>query len=117
MKQPIEIKLPWPARALHSNARCHWSEKARAASKARKEAWALALEAKLPCWPQASILIEYWPAHRRFDVHNVASSLKASIDGIADAMGVDDRAFKVDYPRVFAGTTKSGEVVFRIYQK
>lgn len=117
MSKPIEIKLPWPAKALSSNARVHWSEKAKATKKARHEAWAAALEQKLPCWPEASILIEYWPRHRRYDVSNVASSLKAAIDGIADAMGVDDRGFKVDYPTVFAGTKKGGEVVFRIFQK
>jgi crossover junction endodeoxyribonuclease RusA len=117
MSQPIEIRLSWPAKALQSNARCHWSEKAKATKAARKEAWAAALEQKLPCWPKASILIEYWPRHRRYDVSNVASSLKAHIDGIADAMGVDDRCFRVDYPTMFAGTSKDGAVVFRVYER
>ena len=40
--------------------------------------------------------------------------MKAYIDGIADAMGCDDKGFKVDFPSVFAGTKKIGEVVFRI---
>tara|TARA_R110002110_G_scaffold37601_6_gene124054 strand:- start:432 stop:551 length:120 start_codon:yes stop_codon:yes gene_type:complete len=39
------------------------------------------------------------------------------LDGIADAMGCDDRGFKVDYPREFAGTKKGGEVVFRAFEK
>lgn len=75
----------------------------------------MATQAKLPCWPEASILIEYYPPTRRGDPQNVPASLKAYIDGIADAMGCDDRCFKVDYPTVFAGTKKGGEVVFRIY--
>lgn len=116
MSQPVEIKLPWPAKALHSNARVHWAVKAGAASKARKEAWLMATQAGLPCWPEASILIEYWPPSRRGDPQNVPSSLKSAIDGIADAMGCDDRCFKVDYPTVFAGTKKGGEVVFRVYE-
>ena len=115
MSQPIEIKLSWPDKALSSNARVHWSEKAKATKKARHEAWAAALEKKLPCWPEASIMIEYWPRTRRGDPQNVPSSLKAYIDGIADAMNCDDKRFRVDYPTMFAGTKKGGEVVFRIY--
>jgi crossover junction endodeoxyribonuclease RusA len=116
MSQPIEIRLSWPAKCLQSNARCHWRAKANA-TKPRQEAWAAALEQRLPCWPEASILIEYWPRTRRGDPQNVPSSLKAYIDGIADAMGVDDRCFRVDYPTMFAGTSKDGAVVFRVYER
>lgn len=115
MSQPIEIKLPWPDKALHSNSRAHWSIKARCTKLARQTSWFEAQYAKLPCWPEAEILIEYYPPTRRGDPQNVPGSLKAYIDGIADAMGCDDRKFRVDYPRMFAGTKKSGEVVFRIY--
>jgi hypothetical protein len=115
MSQPIEIKLPWPAKALHSNARCHWAVKAAATAKARQEASMVAKSAGVPCWPDADILIEYWPDNRRSDCHNAASAMKPLIDGLADAMGCDDKAFRVDYPTTFAGTKKGGEVVFRIY--
>ena len=117
MTSPIEIRLPWPAKALHSNARVHWAVKARAAKDARLWAWTAAREAKLPCWPEATIMIEYWPPSRRGDPQNVPSSLKAYIDGIADAMGCDDRCFRVDYPREFAGVKKGGEIVFRVFEK
>jgi hypothetical protein len=40
--------------------------------------------------------------------------MKAYIDGIADAMGCDDRRFRVDFPSVWAGKTERGEVVFRV---
>ena len=115
MSKPIEIKLPWPSKSLSSNARVHWSEKARATAKARQEAAIVAKSAGVGCWPDADILVEYWPAHRRFDCSNVASSLKSQIDGIADAMNCDDKRFRVDYPTMFAGTKPGGEVVFRIY--
>ena len=52
-----------------------------------------------------------WPEH---EIQRKQGELKAYIDGIADAMGCDDRCFKVDYPCVFAGTKKGGEVVFRV---
>ena len=117
MSKPVEIKLPWPAKALSSNARVHWSEKARATAKARHEAAMVAKSAGVGCWPDADILIEYWPPSRRGDVSNVASSLKSLIDGIADAMGCDDRKFRVDFPSMYAGTKPGGEVVFRIYPR
>jgi len=114
-KQVIEIKLPWPDKALSSNARVHWAVKARAVKKARQDAAIMAKDAGVGCWPTATIFIEYWPSSRRYDVHNVGSSLKAYIDGVADAMGCDDKQFKVDYPNQFAGTKKGGEIVFRVY--
>ena len=112
MSQPIEIKLPWPAKALHSNSRAHWAVKAASVKLARRQ---VPMLGKLPCWPDAEIMVEYYPPSLRGDPQNVPASLKAYIDGIADAMGCSDKLFRVDYPSVFAGTKKGGEVVFRIY--
>ena len=112
-----EIRLPWPAAPLHSNSRAHWAEKHRATKKARGDARQVAQGAGIGRWPEATIFVEYYPPTRRGDPQNVPSSLKAYIDGIADAMGCDDGGFKVDYPSVFAGTKKGGEVVFRVFEK
>ena len=117
MNTPIQFALPWPAKKLHSNApQGHWGGKHRATAKARLEAQIMAGSAGVGHWPQAAILIEYYPPSLKGDPQNVPSSLKAYIDGIADAMGCDDRGFKVDFPRVFAGTKKGGEVVFRVFE-
>jgi hypothetical protein len=116
MIQPIEIKLPWPAKALHSNSRAHWADKHRATSKARQAAALVAKGNRVGRWPEATIMIELYPPSLRGDPSNLPIACKAYIDGIADAMRCDDRAFKVDYPRVFAGTRKGGEVVFRVYE-
>ena len=110
----ITVTLSWPVAALRSNSRTHWGLKARAVATARYEAKVIAEQAKLPCWPNAKIFIEYYPPSYRGDIHNVPSSLKAHIDGIADAMGCDDKGFVVDYPTVWAGKKKGGEVVYRI---
>lgn len=116
MSQPIVIKLPWPAKPLHSNSRAPRMAIAGSVKKARGDAHIMAKQAGVGCWPEASILIEYWPPHRKYDCSNCGSSMKAYIDGIADAMGCNDRQFRVDYPTVFAGTKKGGEVVFRVYE-
>jgi len=114
MNDTIQITLPWPAKPLHSNARAPRMVVAKSTAKARGDARMMAKNAKLPCWPTATILIEYWPPHRKYDCQNCGSACKAYLDGIADAMGCNDKAFKVDYPTVFAGTRKGGEVVFRV---
>ena len=110
----IQFTLPWPAKALHSNARVHWAVKARATRIARQDAALIARAAGVGNWPNATILIEYWPPTLRGDPQNIPASLKALLDGLADAMGCDDRHFRVDFPRVFAGTKKGGEIVFRV---
>lgn len=114
MGKVVQITLPWPVKELHSNARPHHMAKARAVKAARTAAYWQAKSAGVEPCSDALILIEYYPPTRRGDPHNVPASLKAYIDGIADAMGVDDKRFKVDYPPVFAGTRKPAEVVFRI---
>jgi crossover junction endodeoxyribonuclease RusA len=110
------ITLPWPVPALRSNGRAHWRAKAAATKSARFAAKALAIKAGLTPMPSARIFIEYYPKSYRGDVHNVPSSLKAYIDGIADAMGCDDRQFQVDFPALWAGKSPQGEVVFRVEQ-
>lgn len=114
MTDRITITLPWPARELHSNSRSHWAQKARATKSAKYEAKIMSQSAGVECWPDATILIDYYPPTRRGDPQNVPTSLKAYIDGIADAMGCDDRGFKVDYPTEFAGTRKPPDVVFHV---
>lgn len=112
-----QITLPWPAEPLRSNTRAHWAKKARYVADARSEARLACLaKPRIAPVPTARIFIEYYPPHLRFDQNGVASSLKAYIDGIADAMGCDDKLFVVDYPTQWAGSGKPGKVVFRIEQ-
>jgi hypothetical protein len=88
--------------------------KYRANKSAKHDGWAAGKAAQLPCWPKAVIFIEYYPHSFRGDVHNVPSSLKGQIDGIAQAMGCDDKGFVVDYPTEWAGKKQGGEIVYRI---
>ena len=110
-----EIVLPWPDAKLTPHAKGHWRPKAQATKDARNLAWAKAMERPvIQTIPNAVIFVEYWPKARRGDVHNMHGRMKAYIDGIADAMGCDDRNFKVDFPSVWAGTDPRGKVVFRV---
>jgi Holliday junction resolvase RusA-like endonuclease len=114
-----EIVLPWPERVLHPNARPHWSVKRKAVKLARHAAYILAYDAgwkpETP-WPEGPlhIWIDGYPKdRRRRDADGLLSSLKAALDGIADAMGVDDRRF-VPHPWVKDEVRKGGEVRIRI---
>jgi len=110
-----EMTLPWPNKGLGSNSRLHWAAKSRLTAAARSTAKYAALEKPaIETIPNATIFIEYYPPTKRGDIHNVPSSLKAYIDGIADAMGCDDKKFNIPYPTEWAGSGKPGKVVFRI---
>ncbi|MFC6760464.1 hypothetical protein ACFQFQ_14705 [Sulfitobacter porphyrae] len=101
--------------ALTPHAKGGWRSKADATKKARSMARALALERpRVQRVPDAVIFVEYWPKAWRGDVHNMHGRMKAYIDGIADAMGCDDKGFRVDFPSVWAGRDPVGKVVFRV---
>ena len=109
------ITLPWPSSKLTPHAKGHWRPKADATKFARSLARIAALEApRVSVIPDAVIFVEYWPKAFRGDVHNMHGRMKAYIDGIADAMGCDDKGFRVDFPPVWAGRDPVGQVVFRV---
>jgi len=98
------IVLPWPPRACSPNARVHWAVKARVAKAYRKACWALAVQAGIKAPPDdgpIELQIEFVPPNRRrFDQDNLVSSIKNGLDGLADAMGVNDRRFRLAAPVV-----------------
>ena len=86
----ITITIPLPPHAVKPNARSHWRAKATAVKHYRKAAWAAAMGALRgahpPMWLKAKYHIAaYFPTLQRLDPDNLVSSLKAGIDGIADA--------------------------------
>lgn len=87
------VELPWPSRDLHPNARVHWSRRAKAATKARRDASWLAVAAGVePITAKALQVTAVFtpPDNRQRDVDGMLSACKSAIDGIADVLGVDD---------------------------
>ena len=116
----MNIVLPYPDKALSPNSRVHWSIKAKAAKKARSDAFVIVREAGINALTYADfsgklhLWIEYYAKTKNYpDADNCLSASKAYIDGIADALGVNDRRF-VHHPIVMDGTHKGGKVVVRI---
>lgn len=98
----VELELPWPPRELHPNARMHWAAKARITKKARTTAAWIAKSAGAGnlCVERLNVSIQFMaPDKRRRDTDGMISSVKAYLDGIADATGVDDSNFNLTIKR------------------
>ena len=109
------IILPWPAKELSPNARCHRMEKYRAGKSARLTAFWATKEAACPQPSTDCIRLHltfYPPNKRKRDDDNLIAAFKPFRDGIADALGVDDSRFltAVDMGEVIKG----GRVVARV---
>ena len=95
------VDLGWPEKVLSPNARGHWSSRARAVKSARLAAWIrarVAIGRNRPSWGKVAVSVEFCPPDkRRRDMDNLIASMKASFDGIADAIGIDDRHFIPTY--------------------
>lgn len=114
-----ELILPWPSRDLHPNARVHWGRRSKAAKAARSAAtlYALATGWRPGLFPgdgPIHVWIDgYGTDRRRRDADGLLSSLKPALDGIADALGIDDRRF-VPHSWVKPEVVKGGEVRIRL---
>ena len=111
------IVLPWPDKRLSPNARLHWAVKAAAKGKARTDACRLTVCA-VPLSVKKSlravdlpipITVTFYPPDKRHrDDDNMVGSFKSLRDGIADALGVNDRRFRPHY--IFAEPEKPGRI-------
>lgn len=92
----MNVTLPWPPSALSPNARPHWATKAKAAKAYRAACKALAEAHGMvaPDSQKIALWLEFVPPNRRaHDDDNLVASFKAGRDGLADALGVDDKRF------------------------
>ena len=118
------IELPWPAKELSPNARGHWAKQARFKKGARELAHWTVLEngwSKFSNWttqipyPSRNLPITLTfcpPDKRRRDLDNAIASFKASQDGIADALGIDDSKWAVSYR--WGDPVKGGRVLVEL---
>jgi crossover junction endodeoxyribonuclease RusA len=90
------VVFPWPPKELSPNTPLHWAKKAKYKKMYRHACWALALEAKLEGDFSGKIPMEitfYPPDRRHRDADNMVASIKSGLDGLADALKVNDRQF------------------------
>lgn len=94
----MKIICPWPDKRLSPNARVHWAQKSKAAKAARHAGYFAAKEAKARIdWEGAvHAFITFYPPDRRHrDDDNLVASFKNYRDGIADALGIDDKRIRI----------------------
>lgn len=107
----FELQLSFPAPELMQNRRegRHWSYAHEAKVAQRQEAYLLArqsiTQSGFEARPDARHRVEMVfcpPDNRRRDVSNLHAAMKAALDGIAEAMEIDDSAFTEHEQRMSA---------------
>lgn len=98
--QTLTITLPWPPSALSPNARhTHWSQLAKAKRRYRAACHLEALAGhcrRMAADTRLHLHLTFVPPdRRRRDLDNLIASMKAGLDGIADALGVDDSRWRL----------------------
>ena len=106
----ITVRLPWPPKELWVNRKAHWAERAPVAKKYRHDAHVLTrMEMNRRLMANHLHLTFCPPDRRRRDLDGMLSAVKAGIDGISDALGIDDQYFSLTLER--GEPKKGGEVV------
>ena len=108
-RQGVRVWVSRPDKRLHPNGGVRHNPKAINRLKAeRKETARLCTMAalhgsKLPATPDYAVLITHHDSPRsapRMDKDNIAAWYKADLDGVAEAIGVDDRLFLAPEVRI-----------------
>ena len=108
------IELPFPPASLSGHAKGHW--RAKAAETKKHRAWAhqatLAAKPTVPAAGDIGLHIHFIPPDRRSDRTNFPNRCKPYIDGIADALGVNDKRFNPRF--TFGEPCKPGQVIVTV---
>lgn len=113
-----EFELPWPSPTLSPNARPHWALLAKTKKSYRARCRVLGLQAGLGTIKadsqRLSVHLDFYPPDRRArDWDNMVASMKAGLDGLADAMGVDDSRWRLSF-EICDETATGGRVVVMV---
>lgn len=101
-----KILLPWPPKELSPNKRLHWRDVHKAKALYRMVAFAMTQKVTKGHIKATKLELEltfHEPTKRKRDMDNMLAQMKAGIDGIADAIGVDDSKFSYQLKRGMGG--------------
>lgn len=99
----IDLELPWPGTALSPNSRVHWAKLAKAKKLYRHMCWALTLDQEARVTSDGPLRLEltfYRPTRRSMDRDNLLARMKSGLDGVCDALKIDDKRFATVVVRV-----------------
>lgn len=113
----ITVTLPWPDKALSPNGKHGaWQVKWRAKKAARQDALILARQQRKELPPTGLLkitIVALPPDRRRRDRDNLLAMLKPSLDGIAQALDVDDSRF-VPFPIEIREPEPGGQITITV---
>lgn len=113
------VMLPWPPAALSPNSRAHWAAKARAAKAYRRDCGYATVGARgrVSLSENIGMTVTFRPPNARpRDMDNLLASIKAGLDGICDALAINDRQFgEITVRR--GETARGGVVVVEIHNE
>ena len=94
------INLPWPDSRLSPNARLHFMAVARVKKRAKADAHFLAKNQLRMFMPiraeEIKVTCEFFPPRNAsYDDDGLLARMKAALDGISDAIGIDDSRFRI----------------------
>ena len=113
------VTIPWPSPVLSPNSRAHWRRVAQAKAQARNATRVFARSNRLRApdgdGPIAVSIVAHPPTGwRTGDRDNFLARLKAHLDGLAEALGVNDARFR---PSLEIGERRGrGEVVITVQE-
>jgi len=92
------ITFPWYPKELSPNSSKHYLNKAQFKKRYRLECY-YHTKAAMVDYPvrddyKALQITFYKPNNRHMDLDNMLASIKSGLDGMADALGVNDKCFK-----------------------
>lgn len=108
----MEINLPWPPKELSPNSRVHWAVKSKKAKSYKQQCFALAKNENIEInkSKRNDIFLYFYPPDKRHrDGDNMLSMMKSGIDGVAYALGVNDKNF-IFHPILLDSVVKNGLV-------
>lgn len=114
----MQITLPFPDRRLSPNTRYHWRARQEPKRTAREmacfTALQLAQEMSAPLTGELRVAYRIHPPdRRRRDQDNIIASLKSAIDGVCQALAINDSQFK-ETVITWGEPVKGGQVVMEI---
>lgn len=104
----LEFTMPWPQAKLSPNARVHWAALAKEKRTYRNQCYITALvqlKTRTEVLPDGALHVEleFVPPNRRsYDRDNLVARMKAGLDGLADALKINDKRFSTLTARVNA---------------
>lgn len=108
------IQLPFPPATLSGHHSVHWRKLQPVKKLWRTYAWTAALEAKPSIHATGDIPVQvtFYPPDNRGDRTNYPNRMKPIFDGIADALGINDRRFLPSYH--YGPNEKPGRIVVMV---